>query len=157
MHGIVAQCGGHVHLTSEPGRGTTVSILLPRVDSPPDGWVASEDFPATTKGAETILIVEDESALRTMAASVLRVAGYSVIEAAGGTEAVRVADGHVGAIDLLVTDVGMSDMMSAELVRRLTPSRPAMKWLYAAMSKPFSPADLLHHVRRLLDRPGPST
>ena len=168
-YGIVAQSGGHISLTSEPGRGTTVSILLPRIDTVTAAPSEAPVEPATVGGTETVLVVEDDAALKNLVASVLRQAGYGVLEAKSGEEAVQVAAQHAGSIDLLVCDVVMPGMTTAGLARRLLLSRPTMKLLYMSgythdkehlslgpdsdfLAKPFSPDNLLSHVRRLLDR-----
>lgn len=169
VYGIVTQSGGHVGITSEVGRGTTVSIVLPRVDLATDGAVGRPIESAPTGGAETILVVENDASLRRLAASVLTQAGYAVIEARSGADAVRLAAAYAGRIELLISDVVMPGMTAAGLARRLLLARPTMRLLYVSgythdtenlslgpdagfLAKPFSPAELLRHVRRLIDR-----
>jgi len=171
VYGVVTQSGGHVDVTSEPGRGTTVSILLPKVELATSALPPEPLPPTTTRGGgETLLLVDDDDAVRTLAASILRRAGYTVLEASSGADAVDAASNHRETIDLLVADVVMPGMTSAGLARRLLSSRPGMKLLYMSgythdtenlslgsdsdfLPKPFTPADLLDRVRRLLDRP----
>jgi CheY-like chemotaxis protein len=170
VHGIVTQAGGSVSLTSEPGLGTTVTVLLPAAASDEDP-VAPPASPADTAGhGETLLVVEDEAALRDVAGRILSGAGYHVLTADGGSQALELAAVHDGSIDLLVSDVVMPGMLGKELAERLVDARPDTRVLYmsgyaqpvlasqgtldpgvALLEKPFTAAALLTAVRRRLD------
>jgi two-component system cell cycle sensor histidine kinase/response regulator CckA len=173
VFGIVKQTGGHVLVESEPNRGTTFKIYLPRTDRAADADVSP---PATTVagGSETILLVEDEDKVRAVACAILRRKGYRVLEAANGGEAYLVATDFPEKIHLLVTDVVMPRMSGRKLVEHLGPRRPDMKVLFASgytddaivhhgvldagvpfLQKPFTPDGLLRKVREVLDRPEP--
>lgn len=169
VYGIVQQSGGHIDVKSEPGQGTTFNILLPRIDRLQAQPEVAPAQPTEISGSETILLVEDQPSLRTLAASVLRRAGYIVLEATTGAEAVGVSEQHPAPIHLLVADYVLPGMTSAGVARRLLPSRPDMKVLYMSgythdrenlslgpnadfLAKPFSPAELLTRVRQMLDR-----
>ncbi|MET8151845.1 ATP-binding protein [Actinoplanes sp. NPDC049668] len=168
-YGIVTQAGGAVSLTSEPVLGTTVTVLLPAGAGEQE--VAPAPEPVLTAGhGETLLVVEDEAALRDVAGRILSGAGYQVLSAEGGAEALELAALHDGAIDLLVSDVVMPGMLGKELAERLAHVRPDTRVLYmsgyaqpvlasqgtldpgvALLEKPFTAADLLGAVRRRLD------
>ncbi|MFI7544978.1 ATP-binding protein [Actinoplanes sp. NPDC049599] len=169
VYGIVTQAGGSVSLTSEPGLGTTVTVLLPTGAS--EDPVAPALLPVVTAGhGETLLVVEDEDALRDVAGRILSGAGYRVLTAAGGEQALELAAGHEGSIDLLVSDVVMPGMLGKELAERLVDARPDTRVLYMSgyaqpvlasqgtldpgvvlLEKPFTAAGLLTAVRRRLD------
>lgn len=169
VYGIVEQSGGFIRVVSEPGRGTTFRIHLPRIfGADADAGVR----PATVSsagGTETVLVVEDQAEVRKLAMSILRRGGYRLMEAATGPEAIELAAGFTGEIDLLVTDVVMPGMTGRELAGRLQTSRPGLKVLYtsgyssdviarqgmldpgvAYLAKPFAPADLAGKVREVL-------
>jgi PAS domain S-box-containing protein len=171
VHGIVRQSQGHIEVHSEPGRGTTFTIYLPRGES--SEWKApaeaGEEAPPP-RGRETILLAEDEDSLRAYAGGLLRRLGYQVLDAADGAAALRLWDQQEAAVDLLVTDVVMPAMGGRELAQELTRRRPGLKVLYmsgytddvvvrhgvaeaeaAFLPKPFSPSDLAQKVRELLD------
>ena len=169
VYGIVTQAGGSVSLTSEPGLGTTVTVLLPAgVNQEP---AAPAPEPVGTAGhGETLLVVEDEAALRDVAGRILSGAGYRVLTADGGAQALELAAVHDGTIDLLVSDVVMPGMLGKELAERLVDARPDTRVLYmsgyaqpvlasqgtldpgvALLEKPFTAAALLSAVRRRLD------
>ncbi|GAA3341939.1 hypothetical protein GCM10020358_35160 [Amorphoplanes nipponensis] len=169
VYGIVTQAGGSVSLTSEPGLGTTVTVLLP-AGATEETVVAAPEPVATAGHGETLLVVEDEDALRDVAGRILSGAGYHVLTADGGTQALELAAVHEGAIDLLVSDVVMPGMLGKELAERLTDVRPDTRVLYmsgyaqpvlasqgtldpgvALLEKPFTAAALLTAVRRRLD------
>ncbi len=172
VHGIIKQSGGHIVVDSEPGRGTTFNIYLPAVEGlrATGKSHAGADVP---RGAETILLVEDEEAVRRLAKMALRNAGYTVLEASHGGEAVRLAEAHKGPIHLLVSDVVMPEMGGRLLAERLSASRPGLKVLFVSgytddavvrhgivesemffLHKPFSPAGLSGKVREALDDKG---
>jgi PAS domain S-box-containing protein len=171
VYGIITQAGGHAEIYSDEGLGTTVSILLPAVDSVA---VAPEPDPdaIVLSGGETILVVEDERAMREVTRRLLARNGYQVITAADGHRAAELAASHPAEIQLLLTDVVMPQVLGrtvAELVRR---HRPGIRVLYMSgyaypvlarngtldpgltlLGKPFSEQVLLTKVREVLDSP----
>jgi two-component system cell cycle sensor histidine kinase/response regulator CckA len=173
VHGIVKQSGGHVAVYSEPGVGTTFKVYLPRVEEEEDRESRPARGPARAPGGqETVLLVEDEEAVRSLARRVLQASGYTVVEARDGGEALRVRSQHAGPIHLLVTDVVMPGMGGRQLAERLQALDPAMGVLYLSgytddavvrhgilqeavhfLQKPFSPATLARKVREVLDSP----
>jgi two-component system, cell cycle sensor histidine kinase and response regulator CckA len=169
VYGIVKQSEGFISVHSEIGVGTTFTIYLPRIDEQP-GEEAEEDRTAVPGGTETILVVEDEAALRDLLRDVLEDNGYTVLAASDGTEALRTAERHVGAIHLLLTDVVMPGMTGPHLARQFSASRPDAKIVYVSgyseeavasrgrlgpgdllLHKPFAPDALLRSVRDVLD------
>ncbi|MCC6418041.1 MAG: response regulator [Gemmataceae bacterium] len=171
VYGIVKQSGGHICVASEPNRGTTFKIYLPRatgsVELTPSATVA--DPP---RGTETVLLAEDDSGVRGMAASVLRHAGYTVLEASDGIEALRVARAVAGPIHLLLTDAVMPHLSGRVLAEQLSRLRPDLKILVMSgytvdsvlrhgllagevefIQKPFATHALAHKVRAILDAP----
>jgi PAS domain S-box-containing protein len=171
VFGIVKQSGGHVGVASEVGRGTTFEIYLPAVEDAPPPEKSMEGPTATLTGTETVLLVEDESAVREMTRKALQVNGYTVLEAADGAEAIRLCDRHEGPIDLVVSDVVMPRMGGRELAERLTALRPETRVLFvsghtddavvrqgilqaevAFLQKPFSMDALRLKVRTVLDQ-----
>ena len=170
VYGIVRQSGGHIGVTSTPGAGTTFRIHLPRVDAPVDTSRAPRVVSVPAPGTETVLVAEDEQMVRILIRKVLEQAGYTVLLASGGAEALQLAERHPGPIPMLVTDVVMPGMSGRELARRLLELRPDTKVLYlsgyaddaverhgvldpgtAFMQKPFSPGALASRVREVLD------
>jgi CheY-like chemotaxis protein len=169
VFGIVRQSGGHVWVYSEPGRGATFKVYLPRVgDDAPKPVPRPE--PRARTGTESILLVEDEEQVRKIVLAVLRRNGYSVLEAAGAKEALRIARNLEYAIDLVLTDVVMPEMSGPELVRRIREVRAGMKALCMSgytdetvirhgileggmvfLQKPITPDMLLRKVRGVLD------
>jgi signal transduction histidine kinase/response regulator RpfG family c-di-GMP phosphodiesterase len=169
-YGIVKQNGGYIWVYSEIGHGTTFKIYLPRVDAPVEDFARPSITQAIPQGTETILLVEDEAAVRQIAARTLRAQGYTVIEAANGTEALQITHTHPGAINLILTDVVMPSMGGGALVEQLKALYPAIKMLFTSgytdativhhgqlkpgvqfIQKPFSPAALARKVRDVLD------
>src|SRR5215472_4581339 len=170
VYGIVKQSGGYIMAYSEPGRGTTFKVYFPHVRGVPEAPRASARRPELPGGRETILLVEDETALRELTRGLLETAGYSVLEAASVEDAIRLAEAADRKIDLLLTDVVMPVMDGHELSRRLTSSYPTLKVLYMSgytddvivqrgvlnggtrlLQKPFDRASLLGKVRQVLD------
>src|SRR5437879_7664228 len=119
VYGAVKQSGGNIWVYSEPGKGTTFKIYFPRVDGVVDGSVAAERCAATLTGTETILLVEDSDSLRAVTREFLQIAGYNVVEARDGKDALRVARMHEERIHLLLTDVVMPGMSGRELANEL--------------------------------------
>jgi PAS domain S-box-containing protein len=173
VYGIVKQSGGYIWVYSEPGRGTTFKIYLPRVAEraeSPALVVSSAESAAAEPGTETILLVEDEANLRYLARQFLEKQGYRVIEAADGVVAMQIAVAHEGVIHLLLTDVIMPGMNGRELAQRMSEIRPNTKVLYMSgytenvighngtldagvrlLQKPFTLRDLKSKVREVLD------
>jgi two-component system cell cycle sensor histidine kinase/response regulator CckA len=168
VYGIVRQSGGYIWVYSEPGHGTMFKIYLPPAMPPPATRHAAGD--AVEPAAwETVLLVEDEDAVRALARDVLRRHRYVVLEARHGIEALRIAEDHPGDIHLLITDVVMPHMSGLELADRLAAVRPAMKKLLMSgysdhalvhdqlrggstfLQKPFTPDVLARKVRSILD------
>jgi two-component system, cell cycle sensor histidine kinase and response regulator CckA len=169
VYGIVRQSGGHVWVYSEPGVGTTFKVYLPCVESVPASSPAESPASAAS-GTETVLLVEDEPSIRAVASRVLAGRGYTVLSAAHGDDALRVARAHPGDIDLLLTDVVMPGMSGSTLARDLMAERPGLRVLYMSgytdadivhhgvldpgtmfLEKPFTPQVLARHVRDALD------
>jgi two-component system cell cycle sensor histidine kinase/response regulator CckA len=167
--GILRQSNGSIWVRSEPGLGTTFTVLLPRVDEAADE-LAAPAVTSTLEGTETILLVEDEAQVREVAHAILRRAGYRVIEASDGEAALRQSASYDGEIHLLLTDVVMPRMSGPELARRLGPLRPAMAIVCMSgytdetvtrhgaaasgvsyLQKPLTPASLTRKVREVLD------
>jgi len=167
VYGIVKQSGGHIRVDSHLGQGTTMKIYLPRVAESIQ-LTTPRVVEGATQGSETILLVEDREALRTLLFRVLQANGYNVLEALGGKEALEIANRYYGHIDLLITDIVMPGMRGWKLARLLTAQRPEMKVLYISgytdadllndgtliagaslLEKPFSPDVLLLKLREM--------
>jgi PAS domain S-box-containing protein len=171
VYGVVRQSGGHVTVYSEPGRGTSFKVYLPRVFE--DEATASRTVPTLgtlPRGTETLLLAEDEAGVRSLARQVLEGCGYRVLEAADGDEALRVAAGYRQPIALLVTDVVMPRLGGRETAEHLRASHPETRVLFLSgytddavvrhgvleaevqfLQKPFTPAALAQKVRKVLD------
>lgn len=134
VYGIVKQSGGFIWVYSEPGLGTTFKIYFPRVERCKRKALAGEDncVTASPHGSETVLLVEDENAVRNPACEFLRQCGYTVIDARDGLNAVEVADKHPGKIDLMITDVVMPGMSGGQLAELLAGKYSAMKVLFVS-------------------------
>ena len=169
VYGVVQQSGGYIWLYSELGHGTSFKIYLPRVDADGPQPAEEEQRASALDGSETVLVAEDEEAVRLIIAKALEARGYRVLSARDGTEALELAAGH-GRIDLLVTDVVMPDMNGRELSRRFTEARPNLRTLYlsgytddamlhrgvlqegvAFLQKPFSLGALARKVRDVIE------
>ena len=171
VYGIVKQSGGSIFVYSEPGKGATCQIYLPRVDEPVTVIDSVNSTIEPPHGSETILLVEDEQPVRELVRKVLERNGYRILEARHGDEAIKICAQHNGGeISLLVTDVVMPRMSGREVAERLQVSHPKMKVLYlsgytddavvrhgvlqsmtAFLQKPFTPDALAHKVREVLD------
>jgi two-component system cell cycle sensor histidine kinase/response regulator CckA len=173
VYGIVKQSGGHITAYSEPGRGATIKIYLPRVDAASELREAEPEAVVLRRGSETVLLVEDDEAVRELTREVLEMQGYSVLAVADAAEAPRVVEGASGPIHLLVTDVVMPRLSGRELTERLRSLRPGLRVLYISgyadtaivhhgvldpgtpfLQKPFTPDALLRSVRKVLDGGG---
>jgi len=172
VYGIVKQSGGYIWVDSEPGKGTTFRIYLPRATETGEQPASQPAVAAARpdRGMETILLVEDESNLRRLVRQYLENQGYVVLEAAGGAAAIHLAVVHMGPIHLLLTDVIMPGMNGRELAQRISSLRPTTKVLYisgytenaiahngtldagiALLQKPFTLPALKQKVREMLD------
>jgi PAS domain S-box-containing protein len=169
VYGIVQQSDGSIGVYSEPGHGTSFKVYLPTTDAAAPARVSTANSDSTNKGWETVLLVEDEDAVRALAREVLRRNGYVVIEARHGLDALRLAERHPDPIHLLITDVVMPHMSGRELADRFSEVRPAMKVLFmsgytdhaamhrhltpgaAFLQKPFTPETFARKVRSMLD------
>ena len=170
--GIVAQHGGRIEVASTVGKGTTFEVILPAIAPRAATPAAKLETPAPRGGHETILVVEDEPAVRVLTRSVLERAGYRVIEAANGAEGLRAWNDWNGRIDLALTDVVMPEGMSGrELAEQLQALRPDLRVIFMSgystdfagrelalkdhqsfLQKPATPKEMLEAVRRSLDR-----
>jgi two-component system, cell cycle sensor histidine kinase and response regulator CckA len=130
VYGIVRQSGGDIRVDSAPGQGTTFRIFLPRVDEPVETTPERAPSPLLPGGTETILLVEDDDAVRQLAVIVLRRLGYTVLEAADAEVATRIFESQAEPIDLLVTDVIMPGLSGFRLAERLRALRPELRVLY---------------------------
>jgi len=130
VYGVVKQSGGYIWVYSEKDRGTTFKIYLPRVEEPVDAARGGEVAGETPKGRETILLAEDEDAVRDIAREFLQLSGYTVLEASDGASALALAERHDGPIQLLVTDMIMPGMTGRELAQRLVEKRPELKIVF---------------------------
>jgi signal transduction histidine kinase len=167
VYGIVQQSEGGLFVYSEPGHGTTFKVYLPQVDHTPDPPLMRDGD--AQSGSETVLLVEDEPALRAFTKRVLSSAGYTVLDAGSGEEALAVLHGHPGPVHLMLTDVVMPGMSGRDLATRVASLRPDIKVLFASgytddaifrhgvlddgsrfISKPYAPAELRRKVREVL-------
>ncbi len=170
VYGIVQQAGGRAQIYSEPGVGTTFTVLLPTTDRASSSAEPQADS-STVHGDETILLVEDEQALREVTRRILTGAGYEVIVAANGPEALYAASTHSGPIDLLLSDVIMPQMPGPQLAEQLLEEWPSVRVLLMSgfaqpildsgghlndgvrlIEKPFSRPTLLAKVAEILER-----
>ena len=169
VYGIVKQSGGHIDVRSEPGKGATFSIYLPRIEAAAAVREGGEPVAARVRGSETILVVEDDEGVRRLIVGTLAMCGFKVLQAADGTGALAEATQHAGSIDLLLTDVIMPGMNGKEVADRLTALRPGIKVLFisgysgeliakagvlhagiAYLPKPFTSDVLAARVREML-------
>ena len=169
VYGIVKQSGGSIWFQSEPGHGSRFTIYLPYVTGSPASR-AVQPPAATARGHETVLVVEDELPLRELAARVLVAAGYTVLQAGNGADALALLAGHAEPVHLVFTDVVMPGMNGRELAARQAQLRPAIRVLYTSgytedailrhgvlddpgrfLSKPYTPSVLRRRIRDALD------
>ena len=141
VYGIVKQAGGDIWVYSEPGRGTTFKLYFPQVKAAITQAPASERESPQGKN-ETILVVEDEKAVRDLTVRMLERLGYSVLIAAGGSEAIEISASHPEPISLLLTDVVMPNMSGRQLANVLAETRPEMKVIYLSG---YTENTVIHH------------
>lgn len=170
VYGIIKQSGGYVHVYSEVGRGTMFKIYLPITGDMPAGLADKSGMHPIPGGSETILVVEDEAGIRTLAKEVLESLGYTVIAAESGAKAAQLAEAHKGEIHLLLTDVIMPNMDGRHVAQLITLLFPQIKVLFMSgytndalarageisdinplLQKPFTPGVLARKVREVLD------
>jgi CheY-like chemotaxis protein len=169
VYAIIKQSGGYVFVQSEPGRGTALTIYLPRVDEPTEALTSPPATLTASGGSETILLVEDEDSVRQLVRETLETRGYRVLEAANGNSALAIAAAHSDPIHLVITDIVMPGLSGHELVQQILPARPTAKVLYlsgyaedaiasssnldgpkAFLQKPFTLQNLSRKVREVL-------
>ena len=173
VYGIVVQSGGYIWVDTAPDQGASFKICLPRVLADNVADDVAERVPAPARGSETVLLVEDEDAVRVLTSRVLADQGYTVLEARNGREALSVLDRPDHGIQLVLTDVVMPDMGGVELAEHLRGSHPDIRVVYMSgytegdklqpavrsspypfLQKPFSPGNLAVRIREALDRVG---
>ena len=170
VYGIVRQSGGHILSRSRPGKGTTFEIYLPRVDESAEAGAQARSPQDLPRGSETVLLVEDEDALRDLLREFLASGGYTVLEASNGSVAVQIARNFPRPIHLLVTDLSMPGMQGRQVAQEIMGIRPEVRVLYISgytddavlrdgaldegtsfLGKPFTQESLLRKVREELD------
>ena len=170
VYGVVKQSSGYIWVYSEPGKGATFKIYLPRVEEAVEKASPSTSPPEYLKGSETVLLVEDEESLRRLTRSLLEQSGYTVLEASEGAEALQIAHQHQGTIHLLLTDVVMPGTGGRVLAEKIALTYPDTKVLFMSgytdyavtahgvleegtflLQKPFTRGALMGKVREVLD------
>ncbi|MBI3098597.1 MAG: PAS domain S-box protein [Planctomycetes bacterium] len=171
VYGIVKQSGGYIWAYSEPGKGSTFKVYLPRVNEEVQTDALPPPAAVPSSGSETVLLAEDEPGVRGLVVEILRSQGYSVIAAPDGAEALALLRTHAGRIDLLLTDTVMPVMGGIELAARALREKPGLRVLYmsgytdnevfrsgifphgsAFLQKPFTPEGLLKKVREVVEQ-----
>jgi CheY-like chemotaxis protein len=169
--GMIDQIGGEMRVDSAPGLGTTVHLLIPHLDERVQASAVVPESPTAMMGTETILLAEDEEAVRTVTTAALERRGYRVLAAPDGETALAISRAFPGAIDLLVTDVVMPGMSGRALAERLEQSRPGLAVLFVSgytddevllqgvstdmrtlLSKPFTSIEIARRVRSSIDQ-----
>jgi len=170
VYGIVTQSGGYIDVSSEPGRGTSFRIFLPRVEAPTGTDPVPSAGPPKTRGSETILLVEDEDVVRRLARRALEAAGYDVLESGDGAGALQLLTATDRTVSLVLTDVVMPGLSGPEVAARAARLKPGIRILFMSgytdvdmsgahllgsglLHKPFTAAALTERVRSELDRP----
>jgi PAS domain S-box-containing protein len=175
VYGIIQQSGGNIWVRSEPDKGTTFNIFLPRIDDDVSAHRTHSPESQLVTGKGRILLVEDEEMVRTVAREILHIAGYEVLEASNAGEALLFCERYPGQIDLMLTDVVMPQLSGVDLAARIRPLCPGMRVLYMSgytfdtvtnhgvlvegasfLEKPFTPVTLSRKVREVLDEPADS-
>ncbi|MEA3475332.1 MAG: ATP-binding protein, partial [Candidatus Cloacimonadota bacterium] len=170
VYGIVKQCGGSIWVYSEPGKGTTFKIYLPRIEETIESHKPGKAPVELPQASETILVVDDEQVICDLICEVLETSGYTVLTAGLGSEAISICKQYKEPIHLIITDVVMPKMSGRELVKQLKPLRPEMKVLFMSgytgkdviargilkpettfIQKPMTPEVLKRKVRKVLN------
>ncbi len=170
VYGIIKQSGGSIWVYSEPGRGTSFKIYLPRVNAPVEAVAAEPQHPSNLRGSETILLAEDDSQVRELASEALAASGYSVLVAETPQAAIEICRKQNGPIHLLLTDVIMPGLGGRDLAKQVTLIRPDLRVLFMSgytpqailhhgeldantffLQKPFTPSQLAAKVREVLE------
>jgi two-component system cell cycle sensor histidine kinase/response regulator CckA len=172
VYGIVKQSNGHIEVESQVGQGTTFRVYLPRAEAEVPTVTVPAEMTRTPEGTETVLLAEDEDAVRTLLRRSLEQHGYMVLAAADGKEALRLCREHPGPIHLLLTDVVMPQLNGPDLARQVQAQHPGVRVIFLSgyadsavlqrgldhsegvfVAKPFRPDTIVRLVREMLDRP----
>jgi two-component system, cell cycle sensor histidine kinase and response regulator CckA len=168
VYGVVTQSGGYIGVESALGAGTTYRVCLPRVQATSKVMPSLTLSGAAEPTGATVLIAEDEAVVRTMIREVLRSAGYNVLEASNGRDAIRIHGLHGDSIDVLLTDVVMPDLSGVELATQLTAASSGLRTLFISgyagaatvalsdapfLQKPFTPRELTAKLHDVLAQP----
>jgi CheY-like chemotaxis protein len=172
VYGIVKQSGGYIWVQSKPGEGAAFEIYLPQAVTEAKQPAAAAAPKTRTRGSETILLVEDDSGVRKLAATILTTHGYKVLEASRASEAESISHGYAGELDLVLTDMVMPDASGDDIAERIRRQRPNVRVLFMSgysagthswrpgdhateeiLQKPFTSASLTQWVRQRLDAP----